>query len=174
MQASDLRGRAVVTLADATKIGTVDDILFDSGYQRVEGFILKEGSFLGSKSAIPRARVTAIGSDAVTVASTAEIGPTTRFSELQNTRSLGQAHGTKVVTEKGELLGTLDGFELDDEVLEVRTCRLAAPLLGRLFNRQDTFTPQHIRRVGEGGLMVVDDDALQSESKESKESNNGK
>ncbi|MGE5334060.1 MAG: PRC-barrel domain-containing protein [Nitrososphaerota archaeon] len=164
MQASDIKGRAVVTLADAAKVGTVDDILFDPRYQRVEGFVLKEGRIGGSKAAIPRGRVKAIGPDAVTVASAEEIGPTSRFSELQNTRSLGQAQGTKVVTEKGELLGTLDGFELDDEMREVRTCRLATPLLGRLLNRQDTFVPQHIRQVGEGGLMVVDDDALRSDS----------
>lgn len=164
MQASTLKGRAVVTLANATKVGSVDDILFDPGYQHVIGFVLKGVSVPGSSSnaAIPRGRVAAIGPDAITVASAEEMGSLDRFPELRDAQSLGQARGTKVVTEGGELLGTLDGFEIDDDAREVRTCTLAAPLLGKLLHHQNTFTPEHICQVGQGDLMVVDNTALQS------------
>lgn len=41
MKASDLKGRAVVTLTDAAKVGTIDDILFDAEYRAVLGFRVK-------------------------------------------------------------------------------------------------------------------------------------
>ncbi len=110
----------------------------------------------GSKAAIPRANVTAVGPDAITVPSAQTVGPIEQFAELQGAHSLSEARSTKVVTEGGELIGTIDGFEIDDAARDVVACELSTPLLGRLLGRSSAFSPLHIRQVGAGGLMVVD------------------
>lgn len=160
MRARDIGTCVVVTLADTMEVGSVYDVLFDPLYQRVTGFVFEGLNFPGFVAALPLTRVAAINRDIITVPSTEEFGPVKRFFELQGARSLRQARGAQVRTETGELLGTLDGFELDEEGLEVRACVLTTPLLDRHWHRQDTFEPQHIRQVSSAGLILVDDGAL--------------
>jgi uncharacterized protein YrrD len=66
--------------------------------------------------------------------------------------------GTKVVTEGGELLGTITHLELDDEARRVTAYRLAASLLDRVLLRAETFVEaDEVLRLGEGGIMIVAD-----------------
>ncbi len=160
MRARDIKTCAVVAMADAMEVGSVDDVLFDPLYQRVTGFLFEGLNVPGFVAAIPLARVAAISHDIITVPSTEEFGPASRFFELRGARSLRQARGAEVVTEAGELLGILDGFELDEEDLEVRACVLTTPLLDLHWHRQETFEPQHIRQVSSEGPILVDDEAL--------------
>ena len=45
MKASELRGRAIVSLAEAQKLGEVDDVLLAPGQSRVAGIRIKHGLF---------------------------------------------------------------------------------------------------------------------------------
>lgn len=160
MRARDIQARTVVTIADATKVGLVDDILFDPRFQRVTGFLFKGLNIPGYIAAVPRARVAAISRTAIIVSSIEEFAPADRFFELRGAHSLRQVRGAHVVTEGGELLGILDGFELDEESLDVRACVLTTPLLDRNWRRQETVKPQYIRQVDDGGAILVDEAAL--------------
>ncbi|MDP9227265.1 MAG: PRC-barrel domain-containing protein [Actinomycetota bacterium] len=46
MQANELKGRAVVVLSNAEKVGQVEDVLFDAPFQQVLGFRVKKGGLL--------------------------------------------------------------------------------------------------------------------------------
>ena len=81
MKASDLKGRAVVTLSDAIKVGRVDDVLLDAGYREVLGFRIKAGTF-SRLEAVSRANVTGVGHAAVTVRSPDVINVEDRLSAL--------------------------------------------------------------------------------------------
>ena len=154
MKASDLRGRPVVTLSDAIKVGRVDDVLFDAEYREVLGFRIKAGTF-SRLEAVSRANVTGVGHAAVTVRSPDVINVEDRLSALTGAVTLSRARGTKVVTEGGELLGTVDEIELDDEARNVTAYTLAAPLWDRLRHRQPTIEARQVLRLGEGGIMIV-------------------
>ena len=69
--------------------------------------------------------------------------------------SLSRAHGTKVVTEGGHLVGTIDEIELDDQARAVTAYTLSAPLWDRLRHREPRIEAQQVLRLGEGGLMIV-------------------
>ncbi len=156
MKASDLKGRAVVTLADAAKVGQVDDVLFDAAFRQVLGFRVKKGTF-GHTDAVTRANVSAVGADALTVPSPEVINAEDRFAELAGAATTSQAHGTKVVTEGGDLLGAIVELELDDEARTVLTYTLDAPLLDKLRHRVPSFNATQVLRLGEGGIMIVPD-----------------
>src|SRR5690242_7492599 len=47
MKASELKGRAVISLAEAQKVGEVENVLFDLGANQVSGFRVKQGLFSG-------------------------------------------------------------------------------------------------------------------------------
>ncbi len=92
MRASDLKGRAVVTLSDATKVGQVEDVLFDPAYRRVLGFRVKNGLF-GRTEALPREAVQSVGEDALTVAGPSAVNAEDRFPRLAGAAALGQVRG---------------------------------------------------------------------------------
>jgi uncharacterized protein YrrD len=154
VKASDLKGRAVVTLSDAIKVGRIDDVLFDPQYREVLGFRIKAGTF-SRPEAVSRANVTGVGHAAVTVRSPDVINVEDRLSVLAGAVPLRRARGTKVVTEGGELLGMISEIELDDEARTVTAYRLAPRLWDRLRHREPRIEARQVLRLGEGGLMIV-------------------
>jgi len=156
MKASDLKGRAVVTLSDAAKVGHVDDVLFDATYRRVLGFRVKRGAF-DHADALPRDSVTSVGTDALTVDSPDAINAEGRFADLVGATSLGQVHGTKVVTNGGTLVGTIAEVEIDDAVRRVDAYTLSVPLLDKLRHRAPALQAEDVLRLGEDGIMIVPD-----------------
>ncbi len=154
MKASDLNGRAIVTLSDAAKVGQVDDVLFDAEYRRVLGLRVKKGLF-DKAQAVSRESVTAVGADAVTVPSPDVVNVEERFAELSGATPLSRARGTKVITEGGELVGTIDELELDDNATSVISYTLSAPLWDRMRGREPRITAAEVLRLGDGGIMIV-------------------
>jgi uncharacterized protein YrrD len=158
MQASELKGRAVVVLANAEKVGQVEDILFDAPFRQVLGFRVKRGGLLGKTEAVPRESVTSIGSDALTVASPEMINDEERFAQLGGAATLGKVMGTKVVTEGGQLLGTISQLEIDDDARSVTSYVLSASLVDRVMRHdEEAVQAGEVVRLGEGGIMVVAD-----------------
>src|SRR6185437_9804396 len=147
MRADELKGRAVVTLTDATRIGRIDDVLFDTDYRTVLGFRVK-GGLLSRTEALPRAGVSAIGPDAVTVTDHSAVNDEDRFAELSGALTLDSAQRMKVVTEGGELLGMVAAVELDDAAEHVQAYTLDAPLLDRMRGRAPQIHAEDVTRFG--------------------------
>lgn len=156
MQASELKGRAVVAMSNAEKIGQVADVLFDALFRQVLGFRVKKGGLLGQTESLLRNSVTAIGADALTVPSPDVINDEDRFAELADAATLNQVEGTKVVTEGGELLGTIAHLEIDDDARKVTSYILSSSLLSRVMQHEDeSVKADEVIRLGAGGIMVV-------------------
>lgn len=161
MDASTLKRRAIVTLSNAEKAGRVDDVLFDAQFRQVLGFRVRKGR-LSRPEAVLRESVSAIGSDAVTVPSPDALNEEKRFPQLASAITLSQVQKTKVVTEGGELLGTVGELEVDDEVRSVVAYTLAAPFLERLRRQPLHISAQDVLQVGSGGIMTVKNSAAES------------
>lgn len=153
MHANDLQGMAIVTLSDAAKVGSVDDVLFDAQYRRVLGFRVKKG--LLGKEAVPRTAVQSVGADALTVSAPDALNSEDRFQELAGATSLKDITDTKVVSEGGDYVGTIRGVELDQQAEYVVAYTLSAPLLDRLRHREPQIRADTVLRVGTGGIMTV-------------------
>jgi uncharacterized protein YrrD len=156
MQASELKGRAVVVLSTAEKVGQVDDVLFDAQYREVLGLRVKKGGLFGKTEALPRDSVSAIGVDAVTVPSPEVINDQERFAQLTGAATLHQVEQTKVVSEGGELLGTIAHLLIDDDARKVTAYALTSSLRERVMRHEETSVKaDEVLRLGEGGVMVV-------------------
>lgn len=158
MKASEITGRAVVTLSNAEKVGHVDDVLFDADYRRIVGFRIKRGAF-SRVEAVPRESVTAVGQDAVTVSGPDAINAEDRFGKLAGAASLDQARKTKVVTESGTLVGLIGDVALDDEARTVHGYLLSVSLLEKLRHAEREVAATEVTRLGESGIMIVTDAA---------------
>ncbi len=154
LKASELRGRAVLTLSEAAKVGHVDDVLFDAAFRTVLGFRVKKGA-LSQTEAVMRANVSAVGRDALTISGPDAINMEERLAELAGASALADAQRTKVVTEGGELLGTISDIELDTEAQTVTAYVLNASLWQRISHHEPAFGAEQVVKLGEDGIMIV-------------------
>lgn len=157
MNASELKGRAVVTLSDATKIGHVDDILFDPTLRQVLGFRVRH-SARGPIETVLRSAVSSVGRDAVMISDPQALNLEERFAELAGAATLKQAQGTRLVSESGEVVGEVEDIELDDEAGAVTAYVLGGSFLARLRHATPHVAANKILRVGSGGIMTIPDD----------------
>src|SRR5687768_5912360 len=113
IRASELRGRAVVDLDSAVKLGDVDEILLDPESRRVAGISVGRGqNLLGGGSPVeqfvPAAAVHAIGRDVLTVRGAGRAG-----GDGSAYPRLGHVVGRKMVTHGGTVLGPIDDVLID-------------------------------------------------------------
>lgn len=154
ISASNLVGRAVLTLSDAARVGQVDEVLFDAELRHVIGFRVKAGRF-SKMEAVARADVTSVGRDAVTVGDASDVNQEFRLPSLAASKTLTDAMGTKVVSEGGDVVGTLAAMELDDDARAVTGFVLSAPWWDHIRHHDPVISAQRVVRLGDGGIMIV-------------------
>src|ERR671932_1538474 len=110
MKASALKDRAVVSLADGTRIGRVSDVLFDTAELRLAALAL---TTTGGQSILPFAAVRSLGTDAVTVESATAMQGTASPAAGNVLRGLTDLAGMKAVNSDGTLLGEVRELEID-------------------------------------------------------------
>ena len=157
MNASELKGRAVVTLSDAEKIGRVDDILFDPTLRQVLGFRVRQAAH-GPTETVLRSAVTSVGRDAVMIPDPQALNLEERFAELAGAATLKQAQGMRLVSESGEAVGQVEDIELDDDARIVTAYVLSGSILERLRHATPHVAANKVLRVGAGGIMTIPDD----------------
>jgi len=156
MQAEELKGRAVLALSNAETIGHVEDVLFDAEFRHVLGFRVKRGGLFQKAQALLRDSVTAVGPDALTVPSPDVINDEARFADLVGASTLRQVEQTRVVTEGGELLGTIAHLAIDEDARMVTAYELAASLKDRMLRHEaEVVRAEEVLHLGEGGIMTV-------------------
>ncbi|HXA28208.1 MAG TPA: PRC-barrel domain-containing protein [Candidatus Angelobacter sp.] len=153
-RARALMGRAVVAISDATRLGAIDDVLFDASGRDVVAFRVKGGPF-SRGAALERDDVAAIGPDAIMVAAPAALNEFKRLPALDDALRLDRLRGTRVVTEGGELLGTVSDLEIDGEARYVQSYVLRGSATQRLRHRQPIIPVGQVTHRGDSGLLVV-------------------
>ncbi|HKV83941.1 MAG TPA: PRC-barrel domain-containing protein [Ktedonobacterales bacterium] len=157
MLASELNGRAVVTLSEAENVGHVDDVLFDPALRQVLGFRVKQSAH-GATETAPRGAVTSVGRDAVMIPDPQTLNVEERFAELAGAATLKQARGMRLVSEAGEVVGQVEDIELDDAASVVTAYVLSGSLWERMRHTQPRVAADKVLRVGAGGIMTVPND----------------
>ena len=108
---SQLRGHPLIDIAAGKTIGTVDDVLLDEHRRAIQAFLTKGGLF-HKASLVPAVRAT-IGADAVTFQPGALSGQDTSW--LDTLPKASQIIGMRVLTNTGQLLGTVDNLRIERE-----------------------------------------------------------
>ena len=143
MKFSELKGRAVVNLEDATKIGEVQDLMIEPGSRRIISLKVKTGMF-SSARLVPATDVKSVGADAVTISASAGTTPGQQANgngSHEGTQSLVPLTGilgNKVVTDAGTFVGelhdillewvdlTITGYEVRESGMFAKTHEFAA------------------------------------------------
>lgn len=149
MNANTLKGMAIVSVAEGTKLGQVEQPLFDLTAHRIAALRAKgdSGAFI-----VRFEDVQGVGADAITVASSAATRtPSTggAADDLVDLRALGKL---KVVDGAGTFLGTVGDVEFDPASGEI--ARLVAHK-GGMLGMGGTTTPFDVRAIASVGPELV-------------------
>jgi sporulation protein YlmC with PRC-barrel domain len=111
MKAGDLRNMAVVSLNDGTRLGRIEDVLFDTSSLNVAALAVTTAN---GRTILPIAAVRSVGTDAIMVESNAAAQvPTGSTTAGAVQRSLKDLSGIKVVNAEGSYLGDVKEIEID-------------------------------------------------------------
>lgn len=158
IRAHALKGRDVMTIADARRAGRVDDVLFDREWGNVVAFLVK-GRRTARGVVLFRHDVTAVGPDAIMVSAPELLDRVERRAELERTVKLHRVRRIKVVTKSGERLGKIWELELDHEARRVTSYLLRGSLTQRVRHRSPAIPVRQVIQIGDRGFMVVEDQA---------------
>jgi uncharacterized protein YrrD len=144
MKFSELKGRAVVSLDNAQKMGEVEDLMVEPVSRHIVSLKVRTGLFSAAQF-VPAGEVKNVGVDAVTIA--AHAGPAPQSAEgapplVELTRILGN----KVVTDAGTLVGELRDVLLDWANLTITGYEVSE---GGLFAKVQEFTATPEVRFGD-------------------------
>ncbi len=163
---TQLRGRPVIDLETASKLGTVAEVLLDPDRRRIAGLDVSHGSSLlggGSRELVPASSIEAFGDDAITV----RRGAAAPASEQpEGLLPFSKLAGRKVVSFGGRLLGTIDDVAVEAASGRITGYTLrtdAASPLGALFSGPRPAKPQLRADAGlrfGDELVVAPEDAI--------------
>jgi uncharacterized protein YrrD len=114
MKASSLKGIAILDLSTPEVLGHVTDIMIDPAERRLVGLEIK-GDRYESKQVVPLSSVRAFGKDAVTIENASGLRERASFPEFRGKPTLNDFEGTKIVTDRGEVLGKIKDVVLSDD-----------------------------------------------------------
>ena len=169
MWTKEFKNRAVVSLSDAKKIGTVSDVIFRPDSGDVAGFILSTGGLIpglfDERRYLPIDAVRSIGQDAVTIPDQSVLARTDNAGELKTMPSVGRLIGLSVVTEGGRLIGKVSDVYLDPETRHLMNLRVSSiaggPLQGFSRGSQEDLVVRFSGDIRIGpDLVVVPDSAI--------------
>jgi sporulation protein YlmC with PRC-barrel domain len=111
MKAGDLKNMTVVSLNDGTRLGRIEDVLFDTTSLNLAALAVNTPN---GRTILPMNAVRSVGADAITVesgaATQAPAPPTTAGTVY---RSLKDLSGIKLVNAEGSYLGDIKEIEID-------------------------------------------------------------
>ena len=166
MKASELKGRAVISLADAQKVGEIDNVLIDCSQNRVVGLRIKHGLF--SSVQVLRARdVHSVGPDAITIPNRELLVDRETATDLNALPDLNALSGINVVSESGALMGSLDDVDVDGQNLAVTAYYLGGSLWEHLTQGTKRFAATPGLRFG-GKLLIIPDNLAATLNEEAK------
>lgn len=157
IKASALKGRAVVSLAQAEKIGSVSTVIFDPATARVVGVKVRV-SLLGGAKTLRASDIHSVGDDAITINDRALLHDhESDAPETKDMPTLEDLLAIKVVSQSGRFLGGLGDVEIDPEQFHIVRYEMSGTLWNQITNSRRGFDAVGGLRFGKDLLIVPDD-----------------
>lgn len=125
-KSQEILGLSIISIADGREIGKVKDLVVNAQQGAIECLVVdNEAWYLGLKM-IPYNKVEGVGEYAVTIENETAISDSNDLPNVNELLKLNiQVKGTKVLTKKGKLIGTVTEYFIDEENGKVAGCEFA-------------------------------------------------
>lgn len=155
MKLSALEGKPVISARSAQKVGTVDDALADSSQWKIVALKIKPLK-RGPDRIVSAEHVRAIGRDAVIIDSQDSLLTPEMASGMANLKSLSSLMHCRVITEGGEVLGTVYDLDLDPTSRQLTGILYDGGPLAEMLRRQHVLNPTDVIGSGPGIVTVTE------------------
>jgi len=160
MNSKQIKGIAVVSIADGTKLGTVDEVYVDPSDRRVVGFTLHSGGggFLSRHrhdGLIDVSDIHSLGADALTLDDASKVQDDAPKARDAGLLSIDELVKRKVVTENGTYVGQIATVEFDETDF-----RLAQIEVSPGFFKSNKHVPSNLVRSLGGDVVIVADEVV--------------
>jgi uncharacterized protein YrrD len=150
----DLKGLPVVSNYEATKIGRVEEALFNPSENALFGLVVSPEEKDAAQLLIPLSGIRSIGPDAVTIESLSVAEPFMENVRAQEiSKAGGHRDGMNVMTESGESVGKIDEVTIKED----GTVASYHSTTG-LFGSKHDIEPSEVRS-GSKDLLIISDSA---------------
>lgn len=156
MKLSELKGKKVVAVAEATKVGAVYDALLGSSYRNIEALVIRADE-RGPEYVVLSKSINAIGQDVVTIDSTNSLQDFEQVPDATRFPRVSSLLKSQIVTQSGEVLGEISDFDFDPIAGEIRGLEYRGSSLEGLLGRHHVLDPKSIISFGPGIVTVTDE-----------------
>jgi len=153
MKVSELKGRAVIGLSRAQKLGVLQGLIVDPNGAQVLGLRVS-GADASHPIVVPAAAIYSIGPDAITIDDAALAQSGAEVAALGGVPDSQALVDTKVVTDGGTLLGTIRDLHVDPTTLQIEAYELSGAGWEALMGKGKVLPAWPGYRYG-GDLMIV-------------------
>lgn len=160
MDFAQLRNRPVVSVVDAERLGFIDTALIDLHNQSLTGFRVRTGGVFTHHRAILLQDVKSLGKDAVTVEDGRRLGDEGKMQQLKTSVPLTDVTGSRVMSEEGKIIGTVDDIDVDMETGRIENYVLSGNLLDRLRHDKHMIPSSAVKSIGEKIIVVTENTAM--------------
>jgi uncharacterized protein YrrD len=155
---SDFKGKPVVDVATAEKLGSVSDLYINLQQQRVVGLQVNLPGLFSRDRALLWNDLQSIGENAVTVPSADLVRNVKAVPLVNDLAQTSDIVGDKIMTESGSDIGTAADIEIDAKTGSITSYVLRSGFLEGLQRREQLIPASWVKRIGKK-LIVVQDQA---------------
>lgn len=155
MKLSELKGKSVVGVAEARNVGVVEDVLVGPSFNTVEGLVIRVKK-RGPEHVISSENVRAIGRDVVTIDSANSLRTLDQAPNLAGLPRLTSALHSRVVTQDGQVLGSISEVEFDPTSRKITSFEYDGRGLAGLLGRRHTLDAKDVISFGPGIVTVTE------------------
>jgi len=164
MKASEIRGKAVITVPGGENVGSVEDVLLRAEEQRLGALVVYSPRFGGPQIVLAE-DISSFGGDVVAIHSADKLQEQARCDESAQLVSVGEAAGRRVATASGIYAGELFDVHLDPTTSKITGYEVTGGLFARMFGRSHTIEASEHTRLGKD-LLIVADEVIPSQGAE--------
>ena len=145
MKASELKRRPVVSLADGTRVGEVEDIILECATLRLAGLLIETPN---GQSAIRFESIKSIGEHAVTLEQGSSALEEPDRVRADGLRTFAQLRGLRVMNADGSALGELRDVDVAPDVGRVAAIEVHRGGLFGVGGSSQTIAAAQVRAIG--------------------------
>jgi uncharacterized protein YrrD len=156
MDANDLKGLAVVTIEDGIKVGTVNDILFNTQHYRIQALLLDGGLLRSSTGLVELVNVQTIGSDAVMIQNQSVVRHQLSNQEREQYPSLENIMSLPIVAQDGSVVGKVATVNIDPQSGKITELLATKPGFIGVFESRIHVPVNQLISIGRDAVIVPD------------------
>ncbi len=150
----DLSGLAVVGEGSGSKLGKIQDVLFDPISGSITGFLVHPGGLFTKAQLLPSLAARALGADALMVEQGHVLQEITSEPAIAGSLSVGSLNGRPILDDTGKVLGKMTDAVLAETTFAIEAFQYSSGVLGAILHGKAIIPLPVVKAIGADSIVV--------------------